>query len=204
MPENYGYNPATGSLYAQSFALYQNVPTEQRLFYYDDGEDCTNFISQCVWAAYGGWMVGFTPDVVAQNKQRIKNDIRQTKSKWYGSESHIGSNIWCRVGEFFDYVTDKNKRLGPSAQVVGEGTFGEIDPSVLYRGDVIQMEVTTYAPGRYGHGLYVTKPGAGWSEVLICCHSYDRLNASMAEFAAAPEIYPRLRILRFMPAKFNT
>ncbi|MEI7620775.1 MAG: amidase domain-containing protein [Candidatus Falkowbacteria bacterium] len=204
MPSLYKYNATLGKLYAETFALYKNVPEDQKLFFYDENEDCTNFISQCVWAAYGGWIVGFSPSVVETNKQRILADIRQTKGKWFGSARNIGSNIWCRVGEFFDYITNKDKRLGPTATLIAEGDFLDTPPSSVRVGDVIQLVVNTYDKTRYGHSLYVTKEGSSWADILICCHTYDRLNASMAEFAEAPDIYPKLRIIRFFDAKFNS
>ena len=45
-----------------------------------------------------------------------------------------------------------------------------------YEGDVLQLVVRSYIPGQYGHSLYVTKSGRTWDDILICCHSYDRLD----------------------------
>lgn len=200
----YGYNPQLGRLYALTFALYENVPAPQRLFYYDADEDCTNFISQCVWAGYGGWVPGFTAAAVAKNASRIRADVRQTKGVWYGSASNIGSNRWCRVEDFYAYVTDGKKTFGPAARKLSQGGWGEIDPSSLAVGDVVQMVVASYAPGRFGHGLYVTRPGQSWDDVLICCHTEDRLEEAMGWFAQFPEIYRTLRVLRFSDAAFES
>jgi predicted GH43/DUF377 family glycosyl hydrolase len=202
MLQTYLYDSFQGSMYAQDYALYKEVPVIQRLFYYGDSDDCTNFISQCVWASYGGWVSGIDAPTVGINTKRIKTDIRQVKGEWFGSESNIGSNKWCRVEEFFKYVTDKSKGIGPTAQLVSEGTFWSVDPRIIKQGDVIQMVVTTYTKDRYGHGLFVTKAGSTWDEVLICCHTYDRMNVPMIWFAQYPQIYQKLRILRFLPSKF--
>ena len=202
MAQNFLYDSFQGSMYAQAYALYKEVPAAQRLFYYSESDDCTNFISQCVWASYGGFVNGVDDQTVAINSKRIKSDVRQVKGIWFGSQSYIGSNKWCRVEEFFKYVTDKSKGLGPTAELVAEGSFWSVDPRLIKRGDVIQMVVTTYTPDRYGHGLYVTKAGSTWDEVLICCHLYDRLNEQMMWFAQYPQIYEKMRILRFLPSKF--
>jgi hypothetical protein len=204
MSQLFSYDANQGSMYAQTYALYNEVTNEQRLFHYSEGDDCTNFISQCVWAAYGGWLAGTDEQTVYNNAKRIKSDIRQAKGVWFGSATNIGSNKWCRVEEFYRYVTDKTKDIGPIAELVAEGSFWSIDPRTIKKGDVIQMVVTTYTKDRYGHGIYVTKAGNTWEEVLICCHTYDRLNEPMIWFAQYPQIYEKLRILRFKPAKFES
>lgn len=204
MPTEFDYNPATGRIYAQAFALHSNVPQEQKLFYYADGEDCTNFISQCVWAAYGGWIPGFSENIIKSNSDRIQKDVRQVKSIWYGSKSNIGSNRWCRVEEFFSYVTDSGKPFGPAAGKVTEGDWNSVDPGAIKAGDVIQMVVSTYTRDRYGHGLYVTQAGGTWDDVLICCHTDDKLDEPMGWFAQFPEVYTKMRVLRFKRANFQT
>ena len=204
MANRYAYDPRAGTVYAQTYAFSENIPEDQRLFYYADGEDCTNFISQCVWAAYGGWIPGFSERAVARNAERIRNDIRQVRGVWYGSKQNIGSNRWCRVEEFFRYVTDRNKSAGPAASLVVEGDWDSVDPALIKAGDVVQLVVTTYTPDRFGHGLYVTRAGGSWDDTLICCHTDDRLNEPMGWFAQFPRIYAKMRVLRFAEAIFDS
>ena len=204
MAKTYEYSPRAGSIYAQVFALYENVPQEQRLFYYSLGEDCTNFISQCVWAAYGGWIPGFSENVIEKNSSRIRSDIRQVKGVWYGSKGNVGSNRWCRVEEFFRYVTDANKSSGPNAHQIAQGGWDDVDPSIIEAGDVVQLVVSSYAPERFGHGLFVVKSGTSWDDILICCHSEDRLDESMGWFAQFPDVYVKMRVLRFTSADFDS
>lgn len=203
MAETNLYNPKLGALYAETFALYENLPLEQRLFYYAPGEDCTNFISQCVWAAYGGWIPGFSESIVAENKKRILADVKQVKGVWYGSKSNIGSNRWCRVEEFFRFITDENKPRGPMAKQIAQGVWDEVDPNIIAPGDVVQLVVADYAPYRFGHGLYVVRAGESWDDILICCHTDDRLNEPLGWFAQFPDVYTKLRVLRFSPAVFD-
>ena len=204
MLQTFEYIPRNGIYYAQAFALIDNMPEEQRLFFYSSDDDCTNFVSQCVWAAYGGWLPGFTEEIAAKNSQLILKNVRQVSGVWYGSKHHIGSNKWCRVEEFCAFVSSKNNSQGPNAHLVADGDFNSISPATIKKGDVIQMIVKSYTPDRFGHSLYVTTEGAEWSDVHICCHTYNRLNAPMTVFSSFPEIYSRLRVLRFSSAVFNT
>ena len=196
--ESVRYEPENGIRYARAFALHAQVPETERLFYYSPEDNCTNFISQCVWAAYGGWLPG---GGAAENAARVRADLRMVKSVWFGSLRDIGSLRWCRVEAFFDYVTAA-KAVGPSARAVVSGTFDTVPASLLRRGDVVQLVVSTYAPERFGHGLYVTEEGNTWDDVRICCQSYDRLDAPATVFALFPQIYTRLRVLRFVQAVF--
>lgn len=202
MPGKFDYDPRRGRIYAQAFALYYNVPPEKRLFYYGEGQDCTNFISQCVWAAYGGWIPGFTQNITEINARRILDDVRQIRGIWYGSKSNVGANRWCRVEEFYNYVTDDKKEYGPKARKIAEGDWNSVDPSVIEQGDVIQLVVTTYVPDRFGHGLYVTKSGGSWDDVFICCHTDDRLDEPLGWFAQFPDEYKKMRIIRFYSTEF--
>lgn len=190
------YIPMMGVQYARRFALHAWVPETEQLFYYSLEDNCTNYISQCVWAAYGGWL---PEGSTAENAARIRADVQMVTGVWYGSRWHIGSTRWCRVEEFYSYVT-RPKPKGPVAWQVASGTFDTVDPSVLRVGDVVQLVVATYRPDRFGHGLYVTQAGRSWDTVQICCQSYDRLDAPMTAFAQYPNIYTQMRVLRFLPS----
>ena len=196
------YDAANGVMYARLYALYALVPEKMRLFFYDrNGSDCTNFVSQCVWAAYGGWLPGIEPENIERNRERIRQHIRFAPFVWYGSPTFTGSNAWCRVVEFFDYCLQP-KANGPKAVKIGEGDWSDIKPSLLKEGDVIQLVVSSYAAYRYGHCLYVTREGTTWDSVQICCHSIDRMDSPLSEFAYAPKEYPKLRVIRFKDTSF--
>ncbi|MGI6124628.1 MAG: amidase domain-containing protein [Acetivibrionales bacterium] len=198
----YIYDEKKGIAYARLYAEYFNLHDNKKLFFYDsNGSDCTNFCSQCVWAAYGGWIPGIDDSIVNENKQRIKKQIRMVPSVWYGSLFFSGSNKWCRVVEFYDYSL-LPKSFGPLAYKIYEGDWQGFSPMVVEAGDIIQLVVKTYAPYRYGHCLYVTQEGATNYEIKICCHSYDRLDAPLSEFSSFPEIYTKLRVMRFKSAEF--
>lgn len=198
----YIYDAKRGAEYARLYAEYFKLDDRKRLFFYDsNGSDCSNFCSQCVWAAYGGWVSGMDQNTIAENKDRIRKHVRMAPFVWYGSLSFSGSNRWCRVIEFYDYAVS-GKANGPMATGVFEGEWQRLDPSVIRQGDVIQLLVKSYAPYRYGHCLYVTEAGKTPDEIRICCHSYDRRDAPLSEFSSFPEEYTRLRILRFKDSVF--
>jgi len=200
--QEFRFDPRLGKLYAESYALSDNVPENKKLFYYLFNDDCANFISQCVWASYGGWLPGFTDQMIDVNAKRVLADVRQVKGVWYGSKRNAGSNKWCRVMEFFSFATDKSKQQGPFAELAAVGGWQDIDPGIIRVGDVVQM-VVSYDPRRFGHSLYVTGEGPGWEDVTICCHSDDRLNEPMAWFSQFPDTYLKLRVLKFGTGRFE-
>jgi hypothetical protein len=122
---------------------------------------------------------------------------------WCGSAYFSGSNNWCRVVDFYNYLLAP-KNFGPAAFKIYEGNWENADLSNIAEGDIIQMVVLGYAPNRYGHCLYVTKGGTSYDDIRICCHSYDRLDAPLSEFSNFPEQYPKIRIMRFKDANFIT
>lgn len=196
------YNAAKGIEYARTYADYFALPKEKRLFFYDqNGSDCTNFCSQCIWAAYGGWLAGYDEKTISENSEFIKKKMRMIQLIWYGSLFFSGSNKWCRVMEFFDYAISA-KNTGPSAVKIYEGNWQNLNPSNIIEGDIIQMVVSSYAPYRYGHCLYVTERGSSFDNIKICCHSYDRLDATLSEYSSFPEQYTKLRVARFGIANF--
>ena len=199
---DYVYDAKKGIEYARFYAEYSKLSDDKKLFLYDsNGNDCTNFCSQCVWASYGGWIPGVDEDTVYENREQIKKLIRMIPSIWYGSLFFSGSNKWCRVVEFYDYSIAA-KRTGPSAYKIYEGDWQNFDPTGIREGDVIQLIVKTYSPYRYGHCLYVTQAGGTNNDIKICCHSYDRLDAPLNEFSDFQDMYTKLQVIRFKSAQF--
>jgi hypothetical protein len=196
----FSYDVHNGVEYARTYALRDRIPEDRRLFFYDSGNDCANFASQCIWAAYGGWIPGTDPETVSINRTRIKSHVRMAPYIWYGSPSFPGSEKWCRVVEFFGYVVASGN--GPHAQMIAEGDWKGVKPSIIKAGDLIQVVVKSYIPGRYGHSLYVTQSGRTWDDILICCHSFDRLDEPLSSFAQYPDEYAKFRVLRFGKGSF--
>ena len=201
MMMKYIYNAERGVEYARAYADYYRVSEDKRLFFYGIN-DCTNFCSQCVWAAYGGWLPGFDDKKIEENKKRINSNIRMVPYIWYGSRYFSGSNKWCSVEEFYEYSVSM-KSNGPMAYKIYEGDWISFDPAMVKEGDVIQMVIKSYAPYRYGHCLYVTQRGSTTKQIKICCHTYDRLDTPLSEFSDQPGEYIKLRVIRFKDAYFT-
>ncbi len=99
---------SAGIRYAEKWAFSRNPA------YYDfenDGGDCTNFISQCIYAE--GAAMNFTPDI-----------------GWYFNSSYDRAAAWSGVESFYRFITN-NRGAGPFGKIV---TLSE-----TAAGDVIQL-----------------------------------------------------------------
>jgi hypothetical protein len=138
------YAPGNGTAYALEYA---KKPVSSRLFY-TTGLDCTNFVSQCVWAGYGGYVYGN----ISKTKQNIKDQVRMT-STWYGGTGG-GASKWESVDKFYNYSVS-SKTYGPNATGVNNGnkwtSYPNARPPI---GAVLQLR--NGSSGAYKHSIYVT------------------------------------------------
>lgn len=108
MLTEYDLNVSAEIVYAQKWALSRNPA------YYDFdsiGGDCTNFISQCLYA--GGAVMNYTRDI-----------------GWYYASLHDRAAAWTGVEYFYRFIV-QNQGIGP---------FGyEIPLNQIRLGDVIQL-----------------------------------------------------------------
>ena len=102
------YNREHAIEYAENWAFRRNP-----LFYNfaNLGGDCTNFISQCVFA--GSCQMNYTPD-----------------TGWYFLSLNDRAPAWSGVEPFFEFITT-NRGAGPYGREVGSGD--------LLPGDVVQL-----------------------------------------------------------------
>ncbi|MBS7008042.1 amidase domain-containing protein [Anaerostipes sp.] len=141
-----GYSYTNGLEYAKRFAV---SPQSKRLFYTAPGDnDCTNFVSQCVWAGYGGYIKNDDK----KNKQNIKNKVRMVPGTWYGGTGG-GSSSWESVNSFWAYTT-KNKTHGPNGKGFNNNALCT-KLSNIGLGDVIQSR-NGGKKNVYKHSMYVT------------------------------------------------
>ncbi|MCL4554319.1 MAG: amidase domain-containing protein [Actinobacteria bacterium] len=168
----HSYSGSRGSIYAQRFAA-RGTP---RWFYYASGANCTNFVSQCVWAAYGG----FVPSSDAASRSNITNMVRMVRNVWHGGTGG-GMPNWESVMSFWTYVTNSTKTRGPMATGHNNGArFTGINPADVRVGDVLQ--VRNGSSGNYGHSVYVSVVHDNligpmwWDRIFVCQHSADMLN----------------------------
>lgn len=177
--------------------------------------DCTNFISQCIWAGYGG-ASGYTGSYGSQAtsealRQRVAQNYRQT-STWMGrnykSPYEPTTPAFVSVVDLWTYATG-NKGNGPKAY--GWNSMGHWSSLAGYTskflgGDVLQA----YSPvdGRYTHSMIVVNQTGvniadGPNNVLLSQHSYDVTNRKLSDVI---KNYGggkcKLRMLRFKATTF--
>ena len=183
------YNNMLGRNYAQRFA---EASESSRWFYTVDGldgGDCTNFVSQCVWAGYGGYVEGSTSATATQNN--IRNQYRMTSS-WYGGTGG-GSPAWESVQGFWNYMTT-NTGYGPKATGYNNGyVYTNIAPLTINYGDVLQFNSS--GSGDYAHSVYVTYTSSAtdqYSEILVSAHTNDVYNAPLTNYTSSRRYMRRL------------
>ncbi|GAB6273191.1 MAG: hypothetical protein STSR0004_00540 [Peptococcaceae bacterium] len=163
----FSYDSAKGSRYAQKYAP-EGQNSIIRLFYYIPGGDCTNFVSQCVWAAYGGWVEGND----AKSKENIRNCVRMVAGIWQGGGG--GTPNWEQVLKFFSYVIS-SKTYGPKGSKFAESVAKSFPLSSIRVGDVLQVK--RGSGGTYGHSVYVSViNGSTPDKIFVCQHSSDIKN----------------------------
>ena len=111
----------------------------------DLGGDCTNFVSQCIYA--GGGIMNYTPTY-----------------GWYYINANNKAPAWTGVPYLYQFLLRENESVGPNAALVGLNT---IEP-----GDVIQM---SFQGIEYQHTALVVaalEPKSPYT-VLIAAHSVD-------------------------------
>ena len=148
------YNGTGAASYAAQYALNYNSSYPDYSAY---GGDCTNFISQCIHEGGNLPMHVGTPG---------------NNSYWFvNSSGH--SMSWTGVSSFYSYALNSSSTI----QCVGSGWS-----SVGY-GDIIQLHSSS--TNSWFHSLIVSGivyNSTGRSDLLICCHTTDRKNVSLASY----------------------
>jgi hypothetical protein len=172
--KSYTYNPAAAAEYALTYA---EANLNNRIFY-TIYYDCTNFISQCVWAGY----VGFSANAIATAKYNIANKYGMIYSEWHAGTGG-GTGTWEEVNKLWNYLTDTTKNAGPIGVGFNNGgRYDNIIPNSINIGDVLQVRD---GPGTvFEHSVFVTKKSAvvsSFSDIFISSHTNNRKNFSLQE-----------------------
>ena len=148
--------------------------------------DCTNFVSQCIWAAYGGYV----PSNDTTTRTNISNKVRMVNTgtlntSWYGGTGG-GSPYWEQVPVLWNFATNTTKVNGPKATGYNNSSsYANITPSTVNAGNVLQFFNYRKSPQEYTHSVYVTyKPSSGtitWSNLLVSYHSTDSKNVPVID-----------------------
>lgn len=171
-----------------------------------EGGDCTNWVSQCVWAGYGGWADG---DSVATMTQNINDRKRMQSSSnlanWFGHKIGAG-DAWANVSDFWDLVTS-NPSIGPK----GTGHYDEkkwstsgMKSTEIVTGQVLQVRKGN--SGKYEHSVFVSGgTNDSFANIKITQHSpYNRimLDELIDSWGGSTSCY--MRQLKFSSANFNS
>lgn len=165
---SYSYNGERGRRYADTY--YANPNT---CFYVvpDYPGDCTNWVSQCVWAAYGGWTDGDSAKTMTANiNSRKRMQDSSTLNNWFGHQNGIG-NPWGGVGTFWNFVTSPHSTGPVATGRNNERPFsGNFRPTDFLTGQVLQLK--SGSAGTYAHSVYVSGGTNGaYSNIKITQHT---------------------------------
>lgn len=174
-------------------------------------EDSTNFVCQCIWAAYGGTN-GYSlskPEDVRALKNRVRNMYRQTHF-WYGLDYNsletYGSPAFIQSEELWDYVVN-NTNSGPRAHGYNNGKLWSELAVDVEQGDVIQFYQEEV--GKYVQCVIVVSDEKqniveSMEGVYVSQHftdySYRPLQRAFEEYCNYET--GKLRVLKFLPAYF--
>jgi hypothetical protein len=168
--QKYNYSPTAGAAYAVTYA---EADPDKRIFY-SDSLDCTNFVSQCIWAGY----VGFSSETTARNQ--IANMIGMVYTEWHATKDGI-SYIWSNVDKLYEYLADTSKPAGPKVTVYNNGGhYTGVAANSINVGDVLQVRT---GPGTdYAHSVFVTRKNrtvSNYDDIYISSHTTDRCNVKL-------------------------
>ena len=177
-----------GVKYALEFALKDK---NHRLFYTAGDNDCTNFVSQCIWASLGNYDPS-DKDITISN---IKNARCMIKNLWLGNE-YGGTMSWENVEALWTFLLEKSKF---NVEGINQNKLvSNLNLFDISEGDIIQVRKRN--DYRYSHSAYVTcvKKDKGRPNIYVSQHSYDKLNRNLEDLIFAwggGECY--MRILKF-------
>ena len=147
--KEFSYDRNKAVAYARKWALSRNP----KYYNFDMiGGDCTNFISQCIYAGSG-----------------VMNYAKE--SGWYYIDGNRKSPSWTGV-EFLYYFLINNNGIGP---------YGEKETqNAIELGDIVQMsfEGQYFAHSM----MVVNKNGNDLSGIRIASHTFDSFNKSIMEY----------------------
>ena len=159
------YNRRAAVAYAHRWAYDRNP-----IFYsYDNlGGDCTNFASQCLYAGTG--IMNFTPTF-----------------GWYYRNANDKSPSWTGVSYFYNFLTEKEIRVGPFAV--------ETDIRSILPGDFVQLELD--GNDVFDHTPIVVERGEAptLENTLVAAHSQDTDYRPLSSYP-----FTRIRFLHVLGA----
>ncbi|WP_347490428.1 amidase domain-containing protein [Desulfoscipio sp. XC116] len=194
----YSYTASTGVEYANKYV--ENAAS----FFYNAGVDCTNFVSQCIWAAYGGWNSSQSNSTIKTN---ISNKVRMVNGTysagWFAGPGG-GSGPWESVNSLWSFATGSPSK-GPKATGSNNGSlYTGVSPSSIAKGNVLQFGNNSST--NYGHSVYViTVPSSPtYSKIKIAQHTSNAIRtlSEVISTNGAGKCY--MRKMSFSSATFDS
>ena len=201
----YAYERERGRRYAD---LYYTESGRNTCFenFDEEGGDCTNWVSQCVWAGYGGWTDGdsvatMTANIAARKRMQPSNNI----ANWSGHANGAG-DAWANVTAFWNLVVS-NPSIGPRGTDHYDGvkwSTSGMQSTEVVTGQVLQLR--NGSSGRYAHSVFVTGgTNDSFANIKITQHSpFNRimLDELIDNWGGTSSCY--MRQLKFSSANFNS
>ena len=200
------YQPQLATIYGITFGSQKENGIFKRM-----NADCTNFISQCVWAGYGG-IEGYSltnPTDIEQLKKLVIKNYRQT-FKWFGrnydSAYSVASTAFIQVEGFWNYMI-YNKENGPKAVGYNNGKHWSELTELIEQGDVLQFFHADI--NRYAHSVMIVSPTHlslkdSIESAYVAQHTADYSYRPLSDaFLANGGITDaKVRLLKFQPTNF--
>ena len=150
------YDRERATEYARRWARTRNTLFDD---FTGGGGDCTNFVSQAVFA--GCCQMNFTETF-----------------GWYFRSIEDRAPAWTGVEAFFDFFTGSGDFMPVTMRV---GPFGyATERQYVSKGDVVQL---SNADGDFYHTLMIT--GIDGDEILVSAHSNDALDRPLSSYVNA-------------------
>ena len=211
-PTGYAVSVSFYPALAAGYGIYFGPKKQNQIFKrMPEGEgDCTNFVSQCLWAGYKGGY-GLNPASAADRetaRKRVAENYRQT-STWFGrnykSSYDYGSPAFVRVKTLWSYAID-NTGKGPRATGYNNNNHYSSLNVNIKQGDILQ--VTNKANSKYYHSVIVVSSGSypistAFKNVYIAQHSSDWGWRKLGDLMDDSDIGNRLRLMRFKTTTFD-
>jgi hypothetical protein len=146
------YDKISAVAYSHRWALSRNP---DYFDYSSLGGDCTNYISQCLYA--GSKIMNYTKNF-----------------GWYYINANEKAPAWTGVPYLYNFLTRKEQSPGPFGEEVSLQNIGI--------GDIIQLSFRKNS--NFAHSLFVVHIGmpADYNNILINTHTYDRQNYPLSKY----------------------
>jgi hypothetical protein len=184
----YTYDPKCAAVYA---AKYYNGNSPFYTYYLD----CTNFISQCVWAGYVGYGKTINKTTAATY---ISKKAGMAYPEWWANTTTTTST-WAGAKALCEYLVTP-KTVGPNATTDfpndydAKHYYTTITPASIKVGDVIQIWYDSQDSHGYTHSIIITKKeGNSYSQIFYSAHTNPQNDMVFTHAMASSEYMRRLR-----------